>query len=98
MLFSLQEQLYGILGLLKKRKNIILRILYSYVPDVLIKIIGIEKIFKILNNPDLKSYLDAIITKKIAQTALYRHADDWENFNTKIKQKPIEIIESLFIA
>ena len=98
MLFSLQEQLYGILGLLKKRKNIILRILYSYVPDVLIKIIGIEKIFKILNNPDLKSYLDAIITKKIAQTALYRHADDWENFNTKIKQKPIEMIESLFIA
>ncbi len=98
MLISLQERIYEVLGSLKEKRKILLRILRSYVPGVLVEIVGIDRILKILSSTNLEPYLDAIITKKIAQTALYRHAADWENFNKKMQQNFLEIIESLFPA
>ena len=63
---------------------------------MLLKIIGINKIFRVLNRPELRPYLDAILTKKIAQCALYKYAADWEMFNIELKQYPIETIKMLF--
>ncbi|MCM8816803.1 MAG: NAD-glutamate dehydrogenase, partial [Candidatus Omnitrophica bacterium] len=96
MLIELQTFLYNKLPAILKRASLVEKIIESYVPDALVKILGIATILETLNKEYLKSYRDAIITKKIAQIALYRCALDWDGLKEKIQSDIIKTVEELF--
>ncbi|MGE5530745.1 MAG: hypothetical protein ACM3VW_01340, partial [Bacteroidota bacterium] len=52
----------------------------AYVPEVLMEHLGMARVWKVLNRPELLAYRNAILTKKIAAMALYEHAADWDVF------------------
>ncbi len=97
MLLQFQEALYVKLHELKKHTQLIEKVVSRYIPENFLKTLGIKKIMKILNNRDLKPYLDAIITKKITQTALYRYASDWTDFQFRLKENFVGTIQELFL-
>ncbi|MGC8805778.1 MAG: NAD-glutamate dehydrogenase domain-containing protein, partial [Candidatus Ratteibacteria bacterium] len=97
MLLQLQEYLYTKLNKLKKYTALIEKIVSIYVPENLVKILGIKRIMQILNKHEMRPYLDAMITKKIAQSALYQYASDWDNFYFRLKENFIGTIEGLFL-
>ncbi|WP_020588807.1 NAD-glutamate dehydrogenase domain-containing protein [Desulfobacter curvatus] len=59
-------------------RDFLWEILKAYIPKVLSESMGKEAILKIMNTDKLKSYRNAIITKKIASTAFYRHGSNWD--------------------
>jgi glutamate dehydrogenase len=44
-----------------------------------------EHVLHLLGRAELRSYRDAILTKKLAAMALYRHAADWESFTRRLE-------------
>ncbi|MDR3630321.1 MAG: NAD-glutamate dehydrogenase [Desulfocapsaceae bacterium] len=60
--------------------ELVWRILLRYVPEVLINRLGRKAITDILATPELKTYRDAIITKKLSSMAFYTHGHRWEAF------------------
>jgi glutamate dehydrogenase len=60
--------------------ELVWKILEHYIPGVLIKRLGREAIVTTLNSPELLTYRDAILTKKLASMAFYAHGDSWEEF------------------
>jgi len=60
--------------------ELVWKILDHYIPGVLIKRLGREAIVTTLNSPELLTYRDAILTKKLASMAFYAHGDSWEEF------------------
>ncbi|MCX7705760.1 MAG: NAD-glutamate dehydrogenase [bacterium] len=96
MLFELQAILYNQLTKILKKRNLVEKIIESYVPETLIEILGIKKILKILNTQHLKSYRNSIITKKIAQITLYRHALEWDIMKKRFEDNALKTVEELF--
>ncbi len=85
-LLALQSRLYGKLDLLLASKPLTDAVLRAYIPPVLCEAVGLAGIRRILSRPELAAYRDAILTKKIAAAALYRHAADWEDFLQRLEE------------
>ncbi len=96
MLLDLQEFLYTKLNIIERKRPLVERIISSYVSENLVKCLGIKNITGILNTGRLRSYRNAIITKKIAQVALYRYAHNWDFFVKRIQQDTLKVVEELF--
>ena len=79
-LLALQERLYGRLDGLRRDRGLVEATLRAYIPETLIDLVGLPDVRRILNGPGLAPYRDAILTKKLAALALYRHAEAWEDF------------------
>ncbi len=58
-------------------------VLKSYIPKVMWKSMGKNSILQVLNAEKLKSYRNAIIAKKIASMAFYRHGTNWDAYIQK---------------
>ncbi|MBM4086633.1 MAG: NADP-specific glutamate dehydrogenase GdhA, partial [Planctomycetes bacterium] len=84
-LFALQARLYERLDLLLKRRDLVSAVLEAYIPSVLLDRLGMPKVLRILNAPDLGSYRDAILTKRLSALALYRHAAEWDAFLSRLQ-------------
>ena len=84
-LFALQAKLHEKLGSLLARKEIVNGVLRAYIPAVLVERLGMTKVLRTFNTTELKPYRDAILTKKLAAMALYRHAARWEEWQRELQ-------------
>ena len=62
--------------------------LRAYVPASLQACLGMERIERILRRSTLRAYREAIVTKKLASAALYRHAGEWGEFLQRLENDP----------
>ena len=83
-LLALQQDLYANLGDILQHRKLVQGVLNAYVPEVLMEHLGMARVMKVLNRPELLAYRDAIITKKLAAMALYAHAADWDSFQKRL--------------
>lgn len=98
------EQLFAVQDVLALRMNDILArpkaveaALRAYVPPSLVKRLGVQKILDIFSDPELASYRNAMITKKLASMALYRYAEEWDKFTDALEgdlDKALDMIVS----
>lgn len=86
------EQIFTLQAVFEKRIREILadgdrvrQILERYIPGILIRRLGMEKIMDILNNPELQAYRNAILTKKLASMAFYRYGLEWRDLLQRIE-------------
>ncbi|MFA7003546.1 MAG: NADP-specific glutamate dehydrogenase GdhA, partial [Verrucomicrobiia bacterium] len=94
-LFALQAALQGKLQLLLAHKEIVSGALRAYIPAVLVEHLGMAKIRRTLNTRELKAYRDAIVTKKLAAMALYRHAARWEEWQRGLQTDVVAACKEL---
>jgi len=83
-IFELQNALRDKLDVILKDRKLTDSVLGSYIPPVLIKSLGMAKVNRLLNGNELSAYRDVILTKKLASTAFYRHAADWNAFRDRL--------------
>ena len=84
-LLGLQQTLYGHLPAILGHRDLVAAALQAYIPAIVLELVGLERTLDLLGRPDLRSYRDAILTKKLAAMALYRHAADWEDFTRRLE-------------
>lgn len=96
MLLDLQDFLYRQLPDILENKKLVEKIIHSYVPEALVEILGIKKIIETLSTEHLQPYRNAIITKKIAQVAMYRCALEWDIIRKRFEEDTLKTVEDLF--
>ncbi len=94
-LLKLQQRLYPRLEEILGRRDLVGKIVAAYVPEVLMEHLGMARVWKVLSRPELQAYRDALLTKKIAAMALYRHAADWDEFLQRIECNFVETLDEL---
>ncbi|PIE57003.1 MAG: NADP-specific glutamate dehydrogenase GdhA [Desulfobulbus propionicus] len=79
------EQIFSLQALAEQRLDeflgdpeLVWQVLVRYIPPVLVRVLGREKILALLSSPELMSYRNAILTKKLAAMAFYRFGMEWE--------------------
>jgi len=75
--------------------NLVWQIMEHYIPAILIRRLGREKIVGILNAPELMTYRDAILTKKLSSMAFYRYGLDWERFLKRVESDFAEAVKAV---
>jgi len=73
---------------LLKRREIVTALLQAYIPEMLLKRLGLAGVLRLFARPELKAYRDAILTKTLAARAVYRHAAAWDAFMKKMAADP----------
>jgi glutamate dehydrogenase len=94
-LFELQARLYEKMALVAADKELVSGVLRFYIPATLIRRLGMATVLRIFQASELRPYRDAILTKKLAALALYRHACDWPAFLAKLERDLIGSCRSL---
>jgi glutamate dehydrogenase len=94
-LFALQAKLREKLDRLLACDKIVNGALRAYIPAVLVDHLGMAKIRRTLNTPELKAYRDAIVTKKLAAMALYRHAAHWDEWQRELQTDVVAACKEL---
>ncbi|MEW6750105.1 MAG: NADP-specific glutamate dehydrogenase GdhA [Candidatus Latescibacterota bacterium] len=79
-IYRLQEVLRERLDVLLAHPDIVAGALRAYVPATLVDRLGMPAVLRLLSTPELTPYRDAVLTKKLASLALYRHAAGWEEW------------------
>jgi glutamate dehydrogenase len=97
-IFSLQDLLEARLPEMLAVPGLAWRILEHYVPSVLQKKLGQERIMALLNSESLLPYRDAILTKKMASLAYYRFGEHWNEYLRELEQDFIAALEGVFAA
>jgi len=60
--------------------------------------VGIAGILRILGNPEMQAYRNAVLTKSIAATALYQNALEWTDFLSRLQSDPIEVLHETLMC
>jgi glutamate dehydrogenase len=94
-LLAFQERLRGRLGRILADAGLVRRVVLAYVPRVLVDILGADLLLERLAAPELQAYRAAIVTKKLAALALYRHAVAWEDFLAGFEKAPARTLKAL---
>jgi glutamate dehydrogenase len=95
-LLALQQMLYERLPQILKDRDLVRATLAAYVPQVLVEELGIAAVMATLDTAELQPYRDAILTKKLAAMALYRHAVEWDAFVARVGTAPVRTLKGLF--
>ncbi len=61
-------------------EKLVWKVMENYIPAILIKTLGKERIMNTLNSSELQVYRNAIITKKLASMAFYLNGLNWKTF------------------
>jgi len=77
-IFALQAVLVEHMDTILSDTELVKKVMSHYIPQVLVKTLGMDAVLKTLNRNELAAYRDAIITKKLASMAFYRFGTDWE--------------------
>jgi glutamate dehydrogenase len=83
------------MALVAADKELVSGVLRFYIPATLIRRLGMATVLRIFQASELRPYRDAILTKKLAALALYRHACDWPAFLAKLERDLIGSCRSL---
>lgn len=94
-LLALQAKLREELDRLLACDEIVNGALRAYIPAVLVDHLGMAKIRRTLNTPELKAYRDAILTKKLAAMAVYRHAAHWDKWQRELRTDVVAACKEL---
>jgi glutamate dehydrogenase len=95
-ILSLQDYLQTKIEEITSDKDFEWQVLENYIPEVLVRKLGKERILATLNSEQLIPYKNAILTKKIAATALYKHGLEWDKFLKQIKTDLLGTIKKVF--
>ena len=95
-IFALQAVFEERIADILKDDLLVWQIMEHYIPAILIQRLGKEKIMDILNAPELQTYRDAIITKKLSSMAFYRYGLDWQAFLQRIGASFAEGVKAIF--
>ncbi|NDY72946.1 NADP-specific glutamate dehydrogenase GdhA [Desulfobacter hydrogenophilus] len=85
-ILALQKTFRTRLNTILKQKSQVWRILATYIPETLVKLMGKKRIIDFLNTDSMQEYRDAIITKQLAVTAFYRFGLEWDNFKAELEK------------
>ncbi len=97
-LLAFQEGLRTRLESILADPALVRRVVLAYVPRVLTDLLGPDCLLERLGSGDLRAYRDAILTKKLAALALYRHGVAWEGFLEAFEKAPMECLRALVPA
>ncbi len=67
-----------------------------YIPEVLVKKLGQDAVMGLLNSPELAAYRNAMITKKAASMAFYKHSLFWDTFLKDAETDIISAVKGIF--
>ncbi len=76
-IFALQAFLESKIDILLTDDVLINGAFQEYIPTILVDQLGLADIRKILCDPDLQTYRNAILTKKLAAMAFYHYGSEW---------------------
>ncbi|HOJ39488.1 MAG TPA: NAD-glutamate dehydrogenase, partial [bacterium] len=96
-LLDLQDHLYSKLEILLSDREMVAGVLHAYIPGVLRRLLGPERLQKVLSADELVPYRNAIITKKLASLALYRYATEWPDFLKRLEHNFLPVLRSLLL-
>ena len=97
-LFALQGRLYARLDAILRQRPVVEAVLRAYVPHALLDHLGMARVVRVLGTPELRAYRDALLTKKLAAMALYRHAADWDAFLKRFDADVLSAVRTLVRA
>ena len=85
-ILSLQTDLDKKIADIVADEKLVWKIMEKYIPAILIRTLGKERIMNTLNSSELQAYRNAIITKKLASKAFYLNGMNWDTFLTTLKK------------
>ncbi len=94
-LLALQDRLYEKLPMILRHREMVAAAMRAYIPRVLLDRLGMPRVLQIFGAPELHAYRDAMLTKKLAALALYRHAQDWDAFTALLDREPLKALARL---
>lgn len=94
-IFTLQDKLEENLNAILKEKAVVEGVFTEYIPPILIEKLGMAKILKTLDKPELQAYRNAIITKKLASMAYYKFGMEWNKFLVKFDKDMTSALKSV---
>lgn len=92
-IFAFQDELAGLLPEILADKALVDQVLKLYIPPVLWEKLGRDFIVSTLDSPELVAYRNAILTKKIASMAFYRHGLKWQEFLAEAEKNLLPALE-----
>jgi len=97
-LLAFQERVREHLEAILANAAMVRKVVLGYVPPLLTELVGADTILKRLGTDELRAYRDAIISKKLAALALYRHGSRWDAFLKDYEKAPMKVLKSLVEA
>ena len=82
-IFAFQKVVADHIDEVTGNEDLLWKVLKTYIPKGLAQGMGKETVLQIMGAEKLKSYRNAIITKKIASMAFYRHGTNWDEYVQK---------------
>ncbi len=95
-IFAFQTQVADAMDAILADEDLLWQVMVAYIPGVLVKIMGREAILGIMNAEKLRAYRNAIVTKKLASTAFYRHGSEWDAYVTSTRKGFVPAMKALF--
>ena len=95
-IFTFQARVADHLDAIVADADLLWQVMAAYVPGVLVRLLGREAILGIMNAEKLRSYRNAIVTKKLASTAFYRYGDQWDDYVASVHKKFVPAMKKLF--
>lgn len=94
-IFALQDKLEENIKTVLKEKDVVEAALTEYIPSILVEKIGMTKILKTLDKPELQTYRNTILTKKLASMAYYKFGTEWDKFLAKFDKNMVQALKSV---
>jgi glutamate dehydrogenase len=94
-IFALQAVCERNIDLILHDEVLVWQILENYIPAILIQRVGKEAIMRTLNQPDLRPYRNAILTKKLSSMAFYLFGDEWDAFLQQVNAGFIDGVRTI---
>jgi glutamate dehydrogenase len=95
-IFAFQNMVADSLEEVLADEDLLWEVMAAYIPGVLVKILGRDAILGIMNAEKLRAYRNAIVTKKLASTAFYRHGSEWEAYVASTQKAFVPAMKALF--
>ncbi len=95
-IFAFQNQVAESLDAVLADEDLLWQVMAAYIPGVLVKILGRDAILGIMNAEKLRAYRNAIVTKKLASTAFYRHGSQWDDYVASTTKAFVPAMKALF--
>ncbi|MFV0439337.1 MAG: NAD-glutamate dehydrogenase domain-containing protein [Desulfopila sp.] len=97
-IFSFQDLLLGRQQEIMADRDLVWKTLEHYIPPLLVGILGRDAICQTLYSQELKGYLEAILSKKLASMAYYRFCLDWQNYLQRVETSLLASLNEIFAA
>lgn len=94
-IFALQAILDQNITQITDDRELLIETLEQYIPPVLIKKLGMESIADILGTPELETYRNTIVSKKLASMAFYKFGGEWDAFLKRLEKNMKKALKSI---